>query len=77
LRRGQRRRSHRLICPGDQRRSRRPASTLASSASAWLIGASMKATWPAPMNHSDPRLSDTPTRCNASDPDKRDRISSK
>lgn len=29
------------------------------------------------MNHSDPQLSDTPTRCEASDPDKPERISVK
>jgi hypothetical protein len=37
----------------------------------------MKATRPASMNHTDPQLSDTPTRCEASDPDNPDRISSK
>src|ERR1019366_4524781 len=42
-----------------------------------LTGASMKATRPASMNHNDPQLSDTPTRCDASEPDKPDRISSK
>lgn len=42
-----------------------------------LIGASVNVTWPASMNHSDPQLSDTPTRAAASDPDKPDRISSK
>jgi hypothetical protein len=29
------------------------------------------------MNHSDPQLSDTPTRCDACDPDRPVRISSK
>jgi len=42
-----------------------------------LIGTSVKATRPASMNHTDPQLSDTPTRCEASDPDRPDRISSK
>jgi hypothetical protein len=42
-----------------------------------LTGTSMKATRPASMNHSDPQLSDTPTRCEACEPDKPDRISSK
>ena len=36
-----------------------------------------EATRPASMNHSDPQLSDTPTRCDASDPDNPDRVSSK
>src|SRR5215469_16652517 len=62
--------------------SPRASPSAISIRSSWLknlglIGASMKATWPASMNHSDPQLSDTPTRSEAAEPDKPDRISSK
>jgi hypothetical protein len=42
-----------------------------------LIGISMKLTWPASMNHSDPQLNDTPTSSAAADPDNPALISSK
>jgi hypothetical protein len=62
--------------------SPRASPSAISIRSSWLrnlglTGASMKATRPASMNHSDPQLSDTPTRCDASDPDRPIRISSK
>src|SRR5437773_9845915 len=62
--------------------SPRASPSAISIRSSWLrnrglTGVSMKATRPASMNHTDPQLSDTPTRCEASDPDNPDRISSK
>src|SRR5580704_964584 len=62
--------------------SPRASPSAISIRSSWLrnrglTGTSVNSTRPASMNHNDPQLSDTPTRCEACDPDKPDRISSK
>ena len=62
--------------------SPRASPSAISIRSSWLrylllIGVSTKLTLPASMNHSDPQLSDTPTRAAASEPDSPVLISSK